>query len=65
MNRIKWNEKCFEESGLYLWIYNNGALVCTNNRYRKRINLKNFKIYSHKKTVKAKLSSKPEAGKNK
>ena len=63
MNRIKWNEKCFEESGLYLWIYNNGALVCTNNRYRKRINLKDFKIYSHKKTEKTKLSSKPEAGK--
>ncbi len=53
MNTIKWNEKCFEETGLYIWIYKNGALVCTNNRHRKRINLKDFRIYTHKKTVRS------------
>lgn len=53
MNRIKWDEKYFEASGLYIWIYNNGALVCTNNRYRKSLNLNSFKIHTPKRILKA------------
>ncbi|MEO8513833.1 MAG: hypothetical protein ABI543_09755 [Ignavibacteria bacterium] len=49
MNKIKWDEKFFEQSGIYLWIYSRGCLVRTNDRFRNSVILKNFKKYQPKK----------------
>ena len=35
MSRIKWDEKYFEESGLYVWIYNKGHVESTNEKFYK------------------------------
>ena len=44
---IKWDEKFFEESGLYIWIYRNGFLETSNEKlYRSNL----AKIYSAKKS---------------
>jgi len=32
INSITWDENFFEESGLYIWIYNNGLLESSNEK---------------------------------
>lgn len=32
MNIIKWDDKLFNGSGTYIWVYSKGLLVSTNNR---------------------------------
>lgn len=48
MQTINWDEKYFEESGLYIWIYNRGYLECTNNKYRHTLKLSSLRIYNSK-----------------
>lgn len=48
MQTINWDEKYFEESGLYIWIYNQGYLECTNNKYRSTLRLSSLRIYKPK-----------------
>ena len=32
---IKWDDKFFEKSGLFIWIFDQGYLVSTNDRFNK------------------------------
>lgn len=43
MCSIKWDEKFFEESGLYIWVYNRGFLESSNDRFHRANLLKGFK----------------------
>ena len=43
MRRVKWDEKFFEESGLYIWIFNRGYLESTNDKFHKSNLLKGFR----------------------
>jgi hypothetical protein len=43
MCSIKWDEKFFEESGLYIWFYNRGFLESSNDRFHKSNLLKSFR----------------------
>ena len=42
MRTIKWDNKFFEESGLYVWIYNSGHLESTNERFYKSNEIRRF-----------------------
>jgi len=35
MLTIKWDEKFFEESGLYIWIFCNGYLESSNEKFHR------------------------------
>lgn len=43
MNIIKWNDIFFNESVTYIWVYNNGLLISTNNRKSKSFIIKGFR----------------------
>lgn len=55
MCSIKWDDKYFEESGLYVWIFNKGKIERTSDKfnknalarmyYQKRISLINNNVY--------------------
>jgi hypothetical protein len=32
MNIVKWKDKIYDESVMYIWVYSNGLLISTNNR---------------------------------
>lgn len=50
MNPIKWDEQYFEQSGLYIWIYNKGLLESTNEKY-SGANLSNNHLNIKQKSV--------------
>jgi len=43
MCSIKWDDKFFEETGLFIWIFNKGYLESTNDRFHKSNLLKSYK----------------------
>ena len=43
MNISKWDDKFFDESLTYIWVYSKGLLVSTNNRKSRSFILKGFR----------------------
>lgn len=43
MNIVKWDDKFFNESVTYIWVYSKGLLISTNNRKSKSFILKGFR----------------------
>ncbi|HEY3252256.1 MAG TPA: hypothetical protein VGK25_14195 [Ignavibacteria bacterium] len=48
MCRIKWDDKYFEESGLYVWVFQNGYVESTNEKIYKSALVK---LYSQKPRI--------------
>jgi hypothetical protein len=40
---IKWDDKFFERSGLLIWIYNNGYLESSNEKFYRSNLMKSFR----------------------
>jgi len=43
MNIVKWDDKFFNQSVTYIWVYSKGLLVSTNNRKSRSFILKGFR----------------------
>lgn len=57
MHKIKWDEKYFEQSGIYIWIYNQGCLVRTNEKYRNSAYIRTLKYCYRRNTVQQELKN--------
>ncbi len=62
MNKIKWDEKFFNQSGNYVWVFNNGLLECTNEKLFKPVLLKIYYL-SRTKSINNLIINKNKKGK--